>query len=54
METAEICKGMQNRNYNAQAYFPYEPILPSSDLTVLNHTVHHCDHCFNEIHFYCQ
>ena len=30
--------------YYAQVYFPYEPILPSSNLMVLNHTVYHCEH----------
>ena len=52
METVEICKSVQNRNYNGQVYFPYEPILPSSDLMVLNHTIHHCEHYFNRVHFY--
>ena len=52
METAEICKNLQNRNYKAEAYFPYEPILPCSDLRVLNHTIHHSEHCFNRVHFY--
>ena len=30
--------------YNAQTYFQYEPILPSSDLMVLNCTVCYCQH----------
>ena len=30
--------------YDAQKYFQYEHILPSSNLTVLNCTVCHCQH----------
>ena len=38
--------------YDAQAYFPYEPILPNSNLTVLKQTIHHCQHHFNRVHLY--
>ena len=30
--------------YDTQAYSQYKPILPSSDLMVLNHTACHCQH----------
>ena len=39
-------------SYDAQAYFPYKPILSSSNLMVLNHTIHHCQHCLNRVHLY--
>ena len=47
-------KGIQAKvnPYNGQAYFLYEPILPSSDLTVLNNTICHCQHYFNRVHLY--
>ena len=38
--------------YNAQAYFLYELILPSSNLMVLNHTICHCQHWFNGVNLY--
>ena len=37
--------------YDAQAYFLYEPFFPCSDLMVLNHTVCHCEYCFNSVVF---
>ena len=38
-----LCKQLCIMNpYDAQAYFLYDPIFPSSNLMVLNHTVHHC------------
>ena len=43
---------VQINPYDAQAYLLYQPILPSCNLTVLNHTVHHCQHHFNRVHLH--